>query len=377
MSDLAATAPDNTAMGKAHYEVLDGLRGTAAIMVVLFHIMGMAAGWADSGQLLHHAALAVDFFFALSGFVIAYAYDDRWASMTTSQFIATRLIRLHPLVILGAVLGLLSFVFDPFADNQKIIPLAIVLRDFALACLILPHAALPNRWTDSHSLNSPAWSLMQEYIGNLAYVLLLRRLKTGLLGVVVVIAAWFVAHMVWSANSMDQGSDWTTIWGAPTRMAFSFTLGLWLYRVRHRFAKVGLGWAVLSMILAAAFAMPLVPKAIPHGNGLYEAAMVALLFPLIILCGAHSNIGTLEMRVCKFAGRISYPLYILHYPFLLVNMNFVLFKKPSTMIALMADSAAFVTVMGFAWLAMKLYDEPVRKWLKRRITDRQILAPPR
>ncbi|MEI9903969.1 MAG: acyltransferase [Asticcacaulis sp.] len=364
MTDVPVTTPDETAAGKPHYEVLDGLRGSAAIMVVLFHIMGMAVSWADTGQLLHHAAMAVDFFFGLSGFVVAYAYDDRWKTMTTGQFFAIRLIRLHPLVLLGAVLGLLSFLFDPFPDNQKVVPLAIVLRDFALACFVLPHPSLPNRWTDSHSLNSPAWSLMQEYIGNIAYALVLRRLKTWLLGVVVLVAAGFLLHMVWHSNTMDQGSDWLSIWGAPTRMAFSFTMGLWLYRVRDRFPRLRLGWIVLTLVLAAAFALPRVPDSIPHGNGLYEAAMVIVLFPLIILGGAHSAVGPLEMALCKFAGRLSYPLYILHFPFLFIYMNFVTFRKPPVATAYLAGTVAFIVVVAFAWLALKVYDEPVRRMLK-------------
>lgn len=355
---------DATASGKPHYEVLDGLRGSAAVLVVLFHIMGMTVSWADTGQLLHHAALAVDFFFALSGFVVAYAYDDRWKTMTTLQFFSIRLVRLHPLVVLGAVLGLLSFTLDPFAANQKAIPMATVLVDFALACLVLPHAPLPNRWTDSHSLNSPAWSLMQEYIGNILYALVLRRLNTWLLGLVVVIAAGFLLNMVWHSNTMDQGSAWDSIWGAPTRMAFSFTLGLWLYRVRDVFPKVRLGWIVLSVVLVAVFAVPLVPKSIPHGNGLYEAFAAIVIFPLIILLGAHSDIGKLEMALCKFAGRISYPLYILHFPFLFIYMNFVTFRKPPLTTAYLAGTVAFVIVVAFAWLALKVYDEPVRRMLR-------------
>ncbi len=152
----AAVHPDATSTGKPHFEVLDGLRGTAAVMVVIFHIMGMPIAWSDKGQYLHHAAMAVDFFFLLSGFVVAYAYDARWDRLSVAQFCKRRLIRLHPLVVLGAVLGLISFLIDPFAPNQQLVPLSEVLRDFALACLLLPYAVLPNRWTDTHSLNSPA-----------------------------------------------------------------------------------------------------------------------------------------------------------------------------------------------------------------------------
>ena len=362
----AIVHPDATSTGKPHYEVLDGLRGTAAVMVVLFHIMGMPIAWSDDGQYLHHAAMAVDFFFALSGFVVAYAYDSRWGRMSVGQFCTIRLIRLHPLVLLGAVLGLISFLADPFAANQKLIPLGVVLRDFALACLLLPHAQLPNRWTDTHSLNSPAWSLLQEYIGNIAYALVLRRLPTRALGVVMAAAALWLLWLLWQRNSIDMGSDWTTWWGAPARMAFSFTMGLWLYRVRERLPKLRLGWGVLSIVLVLAFAVPLVPKSLPHGNGMMEAAFAMLLFPAIILCGAHSDIGRIELALCKFAGRISYPIYILHYPFLLIYMNYALFTKPPASAIMLAGAGSFAVVLGFSWLALKLYDEPVRAWLKRR-----------
>jgi peptidoglycan/LPS O-acetylase OafA/YrhL len=360
--------PDATATGKAHFEVLDGLRGTAAVMVVIFHIMGMPIAWDDKGQWLHHAAMAVDFFFGLSGFVVAYAYDARWKRMSVGQFCTFRLIRLHPLVLLGVALGLISFLVDPFAPNQQLIPLSVVLRDFALACLLLPHAVLPNRWTDTHSLNSPAWSLLQEYIGNLAYALVLRRLGTRALGAVVAVAACALLWLLWQRNSIDMGSDWTTWWGAPSRMAFSFTMGLWLYRVRERAPKLRLGWVALSAILVLIFATPLVPPSVPHGNGLFEAVAAMLLFPAIILCGAHSQIGKTELALCKFAGRISYPLYILHYPFLLIYMNYALFRKPPASALYLAGAGSFVLVVVFSWLALKLYDEPVRAWLKRRLT---------
>jgi peptidoglycan/LPS O-acetylase OafA/YrhL len=361
----AIVHPDATSTGRPHYEVLDGLRGTAAVMVVLFHIMGMPIAWDDRGQYLHHAAMAVDFFFALSGFVIAYAYDARWGQMSVGQFFKIRLIRLHPLVLLGATLGLASFLLDPFATNQKMIPLAVVMRDFTLACLLLPHASLPNRWTDTHSINSPAWSLLQEYIGNLAYALVLRRLETRLLGVVTAVAAAVLLWLLWRRNSIDMGSDWTSWWGAPARMAFSFTMGLWLYRMRERGRKLRVGWIMLSALLVIAFALPSVPKTIAHGNGLYEAACIMLLFPAIILCGAHSDIGRVELALCKFAGRISYPIYILHFPFLLIYMNYALFLKPPLAIVQLAGAGSFLLVVAVSWLALKLYDEPVRAWLKR------------
>lgn len=358
--------PDRTARGKQHYEVLDGLRGTAAIMVVLFHIMGMPIAWSDGGQWLHHAAMAVDFFFCLSGFVIAYAYDDQWGRMSVGRFFAVRLIRLHPLVLLGAVLGLISFLIDPFGTNQRIVPIPVVLRDFALACLLLPYRALPNRWTDTHSLNSPSWSLLQEYIGNIAYALILRRLGMRALGAVVGLAAIGLLSVLWRTNQIDVGSDWSSIWMGSVRMAFSFTMGLWLYRLRERFPKIRLGWIPLSAILVLVFAVPMVPDSLPHGNGIFEASAVILLFPAIIVCGSHSDIGQTELAMCKFAGRISYPIYILHYPFLLIYMNFALFRKPSHTAIHLAALGSFLLVVAVSVFALKVYDEPIRRWLRNR-----------
>lgn len=357
---------DLTGTGKKHFEVLDGMRGSAAILVVLFHIMGMTVGWSDKGQLLHHAALAVDFFFLLSGFVVAYAYDNRWREMSEGRFIAIRLIRLHPLVLLGAVLGLLSFLFDPFPDNQKSVPLATVLADFALACLVLPHAALPNRWTDTHSLNSPAWSLLQEYIGNLFYAFFLRHLGNRALGLVVAIAALALIFVAWTQNSIDRGSDWGTMWMGTVRMAFSFTFGLWLYRVRGRLPQLRLGWFAASAVLVLLFAMPLVPDSVPHGNGLYHLFLAMLVFPALVVGGAHWNIGPKERMLCKLAGRLSYPIYILHFPFLFIYMNYVTFTKPPAATAHVVAAGAFLIVVGFAWAALTFYDEPLRKRLRKR-----------
>src|SRR3954464_9881011 len=98
---------------KQHFEILDGLRGIAALSIVMFHFMEWV--YTDySKNFIGHGFLAVDFFFCLSGFVIGYAYDDRIGKMGVIEFFKSRIIRLHPLVILGSVLGLITYLFDPF-----------------------------------------------------------------------------------------------------------------------------------------------------------------------------------------------------------------------------------------------------------------------
>ena len=96
---------------KPHYEILDGLRGVAAVMVIIFHLFEAHAGGSHLTQIINHGYLAVDFFFMLSGFVIGYAYDDRWGRMTYRDFFKRRLIRLHPMVVMGMLIGAAAFSF--------------------------------------------------------------------------------------------------------------------------------------------------------------------------------------------------------------------------------------------------------------------------
>jgi peptidoglycan/LPS O-acetylase OafA/YrhL len=359
--------PDRTSSGKEHFEVLDGLRGSAAILIVIFHAFNYSFGWDTPLSLMHHAYLAVDFFFGLSGFVVAYAYDDRWARMSTLQFFRIRLIRLHPLVLVGATLGLLGYLLDPFgkAVNQTSGPM--LLLAYVTSLLLLPSPPVGGRQNESQALNGPAWSLMQEYLGNIAYALILRRLRALTLGIIFVVSGLV---LIWVANmkgSLDGGWGYPEIWMAPLRLTVSFVMGLWLYRIQDRIRRPKIGLLVLSILLVVIFQAPKFPNVSGFSlNGLYDAACVLFLFPIIIICGAHSNAGAGMVRLCKFSGRLSYPLYITHIPFVYVIANFANTRHPATSVVLVCILLLLPTVIAVAWLALKYFDEPVRAWLTSR-----------
>ena len=161
---------------KPHYAVLDGLRGVAAILVVVFHLSEVLVMGDPARNVLPHGALAVDFFFGLSGFVIGYAYDERWPKMSTGQFLLRRLIRLHPLVLLATVIGAVAYVFSPYPGPEHGVSALRMALTVAAALMVLPYPALPERFDDTHSLDGPTWTLLQEYLGSLAYALVLRHL---------------------------------------------------------------------------------------------------------------------------------------------------------------------------------------------------------
>ena len=163
---------------KPRYEILDGLRGVAALMVVIFHLFETYSKGA-AFQIVNHGYLAVDFFFVLSGFVVGYAYDDRWDKMTTWGFFKRRLTRLHPMVIAGTLVGAALFFFsgNAFPQTQE-----VELWKFAL-CLVMGLLIIPcgtkldiRGWGELNSFNGPVWTLTLEYIGNILYAFILRRL---------------------------------------------------------------------------------------------------------------------------------------------------------------------------------------------------------
>ena len=153
----AAVLQSEITRQKPHFVVLDGLRGVAALCVVIFHFSEMVI-WDYSKLWIGHGFLAVDFFFCLSGFVIGYAYDDRIAKIGLRKFLKARLIRLHPLVVFGSVLGLIAFYANPFGITPGYGPGKIALL-FAASVLLIPCGVMKERGGNLFGLNAPAWSL--------------------------------------------------------------------------------------------------------------------------------------------------------------------------------------------------------------------------
>jgi peptidoglycan/LPS O-acetylase OafA/YrhL len=350
------------------YDVLDGLRGTAALSVVTLHLC--AAFRPDAGgNPMHHGYLAVDFFFMLSGFVMGHAYDGRWARMSLGGFFARRLVRLHPLVVLGAGLGAAGYLLGNVGLQGTAFAPGLLAANLALAALLLPAPSLPGLSGLTHSLNTPAWSLTQEYLANLAYGLVGRWIGRGALAGLVGVCAVALAALALSHGGLDLGWSWRTLWLAPARTAFAFFAGLLLQRTGARLRVPG-GWPLLSVVLVAAFAAPvLAPLDGVKLNGLFEAALVIGLFPLVIAAGAASPARGVTARLCRLSGEISYPLYILHAPFARLYAEWAWTRHAPHALVLAAGAGLAAALPLIAWITLKLYDEPIRARLSRTIGD--------
>ncbi len=338
---------------KQHFEILDGLRGTAAILVVVFHIVQ----WIFPNYLvnpLRHCHLAVDFFFLLSGFVVGYAYDDRWQKIRIRDFVRIRLVRLHPLVPLAVTLSALAYIFDPFVGNAQHVRWSILASNIALGALLLPSPPLPNRIDMTHSLNGPHWSLLQEYVANFVYAIVGHKLSVKHLGVLVSFFAGLTVYTALHHTNLQGGWTYETFRMAPIRVAFPFFTGLLIYRLDFR-VSLKFAYPILSIILLAIFAAP--PF---HTPGIFEACCIIIVFPLIVAAGAGSKVGDRLSKICKFSGELSYPIYILHHPFTMLFSHWLAVKSPSYPIILLVSISLFIFCILLAWAAFKFYDVPIR-----------------
>lgn len=362
---------------KPHYDILDGLRGVAALMVIGYHVFeGFATSPVD--QRFNHGYLAVDFFFILSGFVIGYAYDDRWKTMKTKSFFKRRLIRLHPMVVMGAVLGMITFCIQG-CEKWDGTPVSISMLMFAtlMGLFLIPSVpgtgAEVRGYGEMYPLNGPSWTLFFEYIGNIMYALLLRRMSTKALAALVVLAGMGLASFaIFNFSGYGHlGVGWTladyNLIGGFLRLSFSFSIGLLMSRVFKPVQIKGAFW-ICSLVIVVLLSMPYIGDAESMWmNGLYDAVCVIVVFPILVYLGASGKTtDKRSSKICKFLGDISYPLYVVHYPFMYLFYAWVwreelTFSQAWPMVLLVV----FGNIL-LAYICLKLYDIPVRKWLINR-----------
>ncbi len=364
---------------KPRYELLDGLRGVAALMVIFYHI-GECFATSPTDQVINHGYLAVDFFFVLSGFVIGYAYDGRWKrGLTTGGFLLRRIIRLQPMVIIGVLLGVISFIiqgsekWDGTAVSTSAVMLSLLLGLFMLPSL--PGTAPEVRGNgEMFPLNGPSWSLFFEYIGSIFYAIFLHRMTTRVLAAFTAIAGILLAAIAIGNGSgaYHTGVGWTAadggFWMGLVRMTFSFSAGLLMSRGFKPVKIRGAFW-ICSALIIALLAVPYVGGSEPCvANGIYDTICTLFVFPAIVYLGASGRTtAPHSARTCEFLGQISYPVYIIHYPFMYMMYAWAWKNSLGFDTVWPVAAGIVVTVIILAWLFLKFYDEPVRRYLNSRL----------
>lgn len=257
---------------------LDALRGIAALVVLAHHVTALHGfTFAPRGY------LAVDFFFMLSGYVMARTYEPM-----PGNFMMRRLRRIWPLVALGTVMGL-SF-YPP---------------DKAMLLLIPGLLLIPTRiGSGPYPLNGPTWSVAFELLANLAHQLAFAKLSTRTLMLIAVPLLLFCMAQAVQLGSYNYGHDNATFWLGVPRAMSTYLIGICMFRIFRDRAPVRIApW--LTVLAIPLLTVPALP-----GGAWVDIAFVALC--PIILVGALQFGG----RWCTALGAISFPLYATHLPIL-------------------------------------------------------------
>ena len=232
--------------------------------------------------------------------------------------------------------------------------------------------------TEMFPINGPHWSLFFEYIGSLLYALMLHRLSTKVLKLWVALAAVALLLMGLYGPDGSIAYGWSSeprnFLGGALRMLYAYPMGLLMARVfRERQPKPIKGHMFLlcSLALIVLLGFPFLGS--KDMETIYQLVCILSLFPTIVWFGARGMVSGWRQKVVSFLGRLSYPLYAIHFPFIYLYIAWVQ-KSGYTYIGhshpWLAAAIALVASLLIATLCMLFYDEPLRMWLTRKLNSK-------
>lgn len=345
-----------------HYAALDGLRGFAAVSVLIYHL----GHWLNAPFLATNSGLAVDLFFCLSGYVMPLAYYRHADRLSVSGFLGIRLIRLMPLIVFAI---LISAPYVAVRDRLSAggVPYAALATAVLLSLLNLPYFGAPRTigGPELFPLNGPQYTLFLELLVNILWWAT-RRLNQIWLSVILAILCF--ALLPWMGLGGDLPGNF---WSGFPRVGASFFAGVAVFHLSARLTPWR-GWTVIFWALAGVMtAIFFVPWEAPLT---LQLIWVAPLSPLLVLSGTRARLSAGMNRLCILGGAVSYPLYCLHYP-LFSWINGLYRSHFVTQNAWVEGPLVVVLVLALSFAALKLFDEPVRRILTAAAGAKVRLGP--
>jgi peptidoglycan/LPS O-acetylase OafA/YrhL len=349
---------------RKYYPILDGLRGVAALVVLIFHIVQQ-----QSLTALPFAPLAVDFFYVLSGFVVASAYEHKIAEgMGVGAFMKIRFQRLYPLTLLGVMMGFAMALLSSVVAGTP--PLLKVAEAGALAALLLPSYVFP-QWESAYPLNMAAWSLSFEFAVNFAYVLVAGLLVGRRMVLFLIASAASLLLLVLFKGTFLYGNNQDGFLYGFFRVTYPFFAGVLLYRLQAARPppERRLGWALMALLVLC-LAWP-----VAYQHAWTSLALAVVVFPVIVWFGASSPASGALAKVCRLGGLLSFPVYILQAPLIRLGSEVVerLGLEGAAFVAFAA--LEFAVCVLAAIVAVKIFDEPLQAAFKRRNARLSASAP--
>lgn len=373
----------------SRYNTLDGLRGFAALSVMIYHFTQQ-----NTTALFNYGNLAVDFFFCLSGFVIAHAYQSKLQhKMSLGDFVLKRLIRLGPMFILGILLGVIGL----WCESNNGLRYEIDTLSFILTILN----------------TIPSWSLFFEMIVNIVFAacIIKNQFKHAAFTILIISGIWLFFYILHTHEYAPGSSMKYAIGGFP-RSFYQFFAGFFIYLHiekiknylpqihpilliiflelvlirsgffiilvllcvlyltatklfnKNLFAKINIQQKIPSYLISSNAIAALTMFAtllILFRYMLYDLQVISVLIifvPILVALGAVSTTeNALINKQLDYLGWLSYPIYCVHKPVLSI---YTAISNQPKMGIYSVIFCILVTVV-LSHLLAKYIDEPLRK----------------
>ncbi|MBN3833701.1 acyltransferase [Burkholderia sp. Ac-20344] len=293
---------------------LDSLRGLAAIGVIAWHYTNhfRASPFPTlMAPFYGHGLLLVDFFFVLSGFVLARTYWNGGRSTNFSANLRDRIARLYPLhFVMLCLVAVMQWVLVHHLNSPPFVYTSNDTREFVLNVLLLNRTGLERGF----SFNAPSWSISAEFVVNIAFlaVILARRRAA----VVLMAVGFGLALVAVLRNGLISNATFIGVDNDIFRATFGFCIGVALFRINSALDDVAISKFAYDILAAASIACFLYYCASSKFASGLDLAITLILFPTLIIGAMRGVVVNTALRLppLVFLGTISYSIYLVHFP---------------------------------------------------------------
>jgi peptidoglycan/LPS O-acetylase OafA/YrhL len=355
---------------------LDSLRALAAIGVVALHYKNhfdVAPLPALMGPFYRNGEMLVDFFFVLSGFVLARAYWNDRRSATFARNVRERIARMYPLHL--ATLCAVAVMQWMLVNRLSAPPFVYLFNDaydFVVSALLLNRTGLER----GLSFNGPSWSISTEFVVNILFLAAIALPRNVLRAVLAALFAMLLAGIL--QGGLIEKLAVSATMQDMLRTIVGFCCGVALYRLHSHWApRIAFHRGFADGLAIAAAYIFLCHVTQSELSLLLHMAVAAICFPALIVGTIHGGMvrWVLTLPPLVYLGTISYSIYLVHFPLqLAVHLASVAFLVQMPYGSALFMAGFFLAVIGLASITYYLIEVPGKKLLRRQPIP--VLAPP-